>query len=256
MMDLNLLTTTQKQQLISYLQEYVTDHKQQLLDEVLPLRTRHITVVLENIFQPNNASAVLRSCECFGLQDVHIVEDRNEYQLNSGVLRGASKWLTLHRYQEPDSMRHCLTALKQHGYKIAATTLRPGAISIRELDIHQKIALCFGTERHGLTEEAHELADVFVKAPMNGFTQSFNISVSAALCLYELTGRLRQSEANWQLSEAEQLDLRTDWTIKSTKYGRPLTRKFFEEQGWPLPNWLSWDEILPERLLREKGAQQ
>lgn len=253
---LNLLNTTQKQQLIDYLQEHVTDHKQRLMDEVLTARTKHITVVLENIFQPHNANAVLRSCECFGLQDVHIIEDLYEFRINRDVVRGGAKWLTLHHYQEEGSLRHCVSQLKQEGYVIAATTLRPGAISIRDLDIEQKIALCFGTERDGLTEEAHELADVFVKVPMNGFTQSFNISVSAALCLYELTGRLRQSQVDWQLSETERLTLRANWMIKSTKYGRPLTRHFFEQQGWPIPEELAWDEILPERVLRDKDAQE
>ena len=130
-MDFSELTVEQKEGLIGYLRGFVTAHKQGLIDEILQVRTRHITVVLEDIFQPHNASAVLRSAECFGLQDVHIIENENEYRLNKDVTRGAAKWLTLHQYREGgENTRPCLEALKGQGYTVAAATLRPGSARI------------------------------------------------------------------------------------------------------------------------------
>lgn len=244
-MNFDHLNKEQKLQLIQYMRGHVTEHKQRVIQEVLPLRTRHLTVVLENIFQRHNASAVLRSCECFGVQDVHIIENEYPYRISRDVARGATKWLTLHRYEAAGVLQTCLSNLKEQGYTIAAATLRPEAISIRDVDIHKKLALCFGTEKKGLSDTAHQLADLCIQIPMDGFTDSFNVSVSAALCLYELTNRLRASEAAWRLSEAEQLELMVSWLVKSTKYGRPLLRHFYEAQGWPIPAELDWDKISP-----------
>lgn len=244
-MNFDHLNKEQKLHLIQYIRSHVTEHKQKMIQRVLPLRTRHLTVVLENIFQRHNASAVLRSCECFGVQDVHIIENEYPYRLSRDVTRGATKWLTLHRYEAAGALRTCLGSLKEQGYTIAAATLRPEAVSIRDVDVGQKLALCFGTEKRGLSNTAYQLADLFIQIPMTGFTESFNVSVSAALCLYELTNRLRASEVSWRLSEAEQLELLADWLVKSTKYGRPLIRRFYEEQGWPIPAELSWDKISP-----------
>ncbi|MEM7797959.1 MAG: RNA methyltransferase, partial [Chloroflexota bacterium] len=187
------MDNTQKHNLVAYLSQFVTPHKKQLIKEIINLRTQHITVLLENIYQPHNASAVLRSCDCFGVQDVHIIEDENPYRINPEVAMGATKWLTLHRYALPqlNNTDLCLSQLKAQGYKIVATTLREGSISLLDFPIDKKIALCFGTEAEGLSEQIHAEADYFLQIPMYGFTQSYNISVSAALCLFELTKKLR-----------------------------------------------------------------
>ena len=127
--------------------------------------------------------------------------------------QGAARWLTLHHYDEPGggNTGTCLQGLKKRGYRIWATTLREGSIPIGELPLNEKVALCFGTEERGLSEEAHRLADGFVRLPMYGFTQSFNISVSVALALFELTERLRAGPANWALAEEEKNALRAEW---------------------------------------------
>ncbi len=212
------LTPTLQAELITYLSQFVTPHKQQRIQQVLDQRTRYLTVVLEDIYQPHNASAVLRSCECFGLQDVHIIEQRNPFRPNRDIALGAPKWLSLHHYraEEGQHTQTCLTTLRAQGYRIAATTLRPDSIPIHALDLNQPIALCFGTEEQGLSDTAHNMADVFVQIPMYGFTQSFNISVTAALFLYDLTNRLRESAQNWALTPAEKQTLMLAW------YGRVI----------------------------------
>lgn len=203
-------------ELITFLSQFITPEKQKRVEQVLEQRTRYLTVVLEDIYQPHNASAVLRSCECFGLQDVHIIEKHNPFQPNRDIALGAPKWLSLHHYraEEGQNTQTCLEALRDQGYCIAATTLRENSIPIHELNLERPIALCFGTEEQGLSDEAHKMADVFVQIPMYGFTQSFNISVTAALFLYDLTNRLRESAAAWQLSPVDKLMLTLEW------YGR------------------------------------
>lgn len=232
------LSFEQKKAFVDYLYTFVTDHKRNLIGRVLAKRTRYLTVVLENIYQPHNASAVLRSCDCFGVQDVHIIEDENEYRINPDVALGASKWLTLHRHGrvQANNTHLCLEKLRAQGYRIAATTLRPGSIPLQALDVAQKTALCFGTEELGLSAEAHELADVYVQIPMVGFTQSFNISVSAALTLYDLTNKLHaRPPADWQLTPEEQLDVTAVWLLRATTNGRALGRHYFRQHNWPIP---------------------
>jgi tRNA (guanosine-2'-O-)-methyltransferase len=217
------LSPTKKAALIDYLKTFVTQNKQAHIERILPLRTRYLTAVLENIYQPHNASAVIRSCECFGIQDLHIIENSNTFSTSKGVVLGSAKWMSLHRYnQEEENTQTCLEQLKQQGYKLVATTLQPGSKPIHEIDLSQKTALLFGTEEHGLSDTAHQLADEMAYIPMVGFTQSLNISVSAAICLETLSHKLRQSQAAWPLSDEEKLDLSIDWLTLSAQNGRAI----------------------------------
>lgn len=220
------------QRFLDHLSAFITAHKKEEMERVLGLRTRHITVVLENIYQPQNASAVIRSCDCFGVQDLHVIERENRFRPNRAVTMGANKWVDVikHPRHDTDNTRTCLEGLKHGGYQIAALTLRPDAISIQDLDIHPPTALCIGTEKEGLTELAHELADVYVQIPMSGFTQSFNLSVTAALCLYELTGRLRASDADWRLTVDETEALRLRW-YRSVVPREGAHREYIMEQS-------------------------
>lgn len=206
------LTKEQKEQLLEKLLSFISDHKNQLFDKVIQNRTRYLTVVLEDIYQPQNASAVLRTADCFGVQDVHIIENRNEYVINPEVALGASKWLTLHRYSESeDNTLKAIQELKEKGYRIVATMPHSNDVALSDLDMNQKTALFFGTELLGLSEVVQENADVFVKIPMYGFTESYNISVSAALCLQDLSAKMRSDTIDWKLSESELLDVKLDW---------------------------------------------
>ncbi len=219
------MTRIEKIELIRLLSNYVTESRFAKMQDVLSRRTRYLTLVMEDIYQAQNASAVLRSCECFGIQDVHIIENRNEYQVNPDVALGANKWLSLHKYSTEDhNTRNCLLNLKHQGYRLIATTPHKDDCLLEELPLNQKTALLFGTEMKGLSEEAIGMADGFMKIQMSGFTESFNISVSAAICLYHLAPKIKNEVNNWQLTEDEQADIMLEWLMGSVKNARALIR--------------------------------
>ncbi len=209
-----------KEKLASYLQQFVTERRLQQIVQVLNNRTRYITVVLEDIYQTHNASAVLRSCECFGVQDVHIIENRNQYRVNPDVALGSSKWLTIHKYNLTDqNTASAINDIRSRGYSIVAATPDITACPIEEFDITTgKVALLFGTEMEGLSAEAIRLSDTAVKIPIYGFTKSFNISVAAAVILHQFIYKLRNTDLPWQLSEEEKLDLKIKWLKNSFRH--------------------------------------
>ncbi len=217
-----------KEELIKYLVENITENRNALFDKVIEDRTKYITVVLEDIFQPHNASAVLRSCDCFGIQDVHIIENRNKYNVNPDVALGSSKWLSMQRYNEQDNnTREALRNLKEQGYRIVATTPHTNDVELYDFDVTKgKAAIVFGTELTGISDIVKEEADEFVRIPMYGFTESFNISVSAALVLQHLAHQIRISDVDWNLTYEEKLDLKLEW-LRSTVKGAPLIEQEF-----------------------------
>ncbi|MFC2112619.1 TrmH family RNA methyltransferase [Bacteroidota bacterium] len=206
--------------LIDHLSGFITENRKKLFEQVLDSRTRYITVVLEDIYQPQNASAVLRSCECFGIQDVNIIENKNEYQINPEVVMGASKWLNIHKFQGKEfNTPDAISDLRSKGYRIIATTCREGAVDLNDFDVQKgKFALFFGTELTGLTGQMLEQADEFVRIPMHGFTDSFNISVSAAIILHHLRNKLLESGVDWKLGEKERDELMIEWLHRSIKH--------------------------------------
>lgn len=217
--------------LLEQFYEHITDNKKQKFDEIVQKRTRHITIALENIFQPHNASAVLRSCDCFGVQDIHIIENYNKYTPNREIDMGSSKWLNTIKYnQKENNTAECINALKAKGYKVIATTPHTNDCLIDDLDVNEPIALLFGTELTGLTDEALEMADGYVRLPMYGFTESYNISVSVALALFNVTERMRKNpDINWQLSQDEMDELKLQWARKVVKHA-PKVEKILNER--------------------------
>ncbi|WP_461629953.1 TrmH family RNA methyltransferase [Labilibaculum euxinus] len=220
------------QESIHFLEGFTSEKRIGLLDKNIENRTRYITLVLEDIFQAQNASAVIRSCDCFGVQDLHVIENHNEYHLNPDVVMGASKWMNLHRYnKEERNTLSTITKLKNQGYRIIATSPHSNDILLPDFDLTKgKAAFFFGTELTGLSDEVMNNADEFVKIPMYGFTESFNISVSAAIVLNHLTTELRRSDIYWQLSEYEKLELKLDWLVRSVRSGDELLGKFLKKK--------------------------
>ncbi len=218
-------------ELINYLEGFVSDRRKQRLTEVLAERTRHMTIVLEDVYQGHNASAVLRSCDCFGVQDIHFIENRNKFKISEDVSMGATQWLTLKKYNDAENnTASCLTELKKQGYRIVATTPHKNDKTITELDITKPFALVFGTEIDGITETVSEMADEFVKIPMYGFTESFNISVSAALCMNELTGRIRKQKIPYQISETEKQIIYLEWLKASISKVDLIVKAFLSKK--------------------------
>ncbi|HJO95366.1 MAG TPA: RNA methyltransferase [Victivallales bacterium] len=208
---------TEKQ--IEFLTDFVTAERLDKINNIIEKRTKYLTVVLEDIYHPHNASAVIRTCECFGIQDMYTIENVKQHRVNKCVTQGAGKWVTLNRYANAaNNTENCVRHLKKKGYKIVATSLREGvSVPPEELPVDNKLALCFGTEELGLSDTLHDMADYFVKIPMVGFTQSFNISVSAALILQVLTGKLRNSDIGWKLNCKEKQDIRLNWIKNSIR---------------------------------------
>lgn len=203
-------------ELITYLSQFISEGRRSKFDKVLEYRTRFITIALEDIYQPHNASAVLRSCDIFGIQNIHIIENKNAYTVNKDIAMGSPKWLNLHKYRkEENNSLTCITKLKEQGYRIVATTPHENDCLLEHLNIDRPLALFFGTELTGISDTVRDHADEFVRIPMYGFTESFNISVSAALCLHTLTSKLHQSSANWHLNDDEKDELLLRWLRNS-----------------------------------------
>jgi len=219
--------------LIEYLSGFITPQRMATMERVLAERTRYVTVMIEDIYQPHNASAVLRTCDCFGIQDVHIVENRNEYRLNPGVELGTAQWLTLHRYNRADNNTpEAVQRLRAAGYRIVATTPHTHPQSLDSFDLERgPVALLFGNELDGLSETAFTLADEHLIIPMFGFVESFNISVSAAIILHTLSHRLRSSGIAYQLSESERQEILLAWVRGSVGRVEALEREFHARRG-------------------------
>ena len=215
-------------ELIRFLEQFTTEERKNQLREIVEQRTRYITVGLENIYQTQNGSAVLRSCDCFGVQDIHIIENENQFNINPQVVIGASKWLHLHKYnKEPDNTRAALRKLKADGYRIIATTPHRNDVNLNEFDLKKgKAALIFGNEREGISDNVKEEADEFLKIPMYGFSESLNISVCAAITLQHLSNNLRNSSINWKLSKRETDYVHLEWLLKTIKKSILLVDEF------------------------------
>lgn len=220
-------------ELIAYFEQFLTPERRAAIDRVLDQRSRYITVVLEDIFQPQNASAVLRSADCFGVQQVHIVENRYDYRINPDVVMGATQWIEVQRHNAaPYNTQAAIDLLRGQGYRIVATSPHQSDTTPDSFDLAPgPIALFFGTERKGLTDTVLQQADEFVRIPMLGFTESLNISVSAAILLQRLAQRLRQSALPWQLAPDDRQRIKLQWLRQNVKLADKLERQFWKQHA-------------------------
>lgn len=210
---------------LAYLETFLTENRVERFKEVLSNRTNHITVVAEDVYQLHNTSAVMRSCEVFGVQGLHVIEQKFGKRIDKQIALGAEKWVDIHRY---NSVQGSIDAIKAKGYKIVATTPHGTAQSLDKFDLSEPVAIFFGTEKSGLSPEIIEQADDYITIPMVGFTESLNISVSAAIIIQSLSTRLRESAIPWQLPEEELLAKRIDWARKSIKDIDFVTERYLE----------------------------
>lgn len=235
------------EELITHMSGFVTENRLELFHRILSDRTRYITVVLEDIYQSHNASAVMRTCDCTGIQDIHIVEESNDHEVNPDVSLGSNKWLTIQYYGEGEESRQelhnrkpdqaggeqitrAIRGLKEKGYRIVATSPHKAGITPETFDLEKgKVALLFGTELNGLSDQALDLADEFIQIPMVGFTESYNISVSAAVILTRLRSRLTESSLNWRIGEEEKGPILLDWLRNTIRMAEQIENKFRRE---------------------------
>lgn len=215
--------------LIAYLQNFSAENRFLRFMQVLQNRTTHISIALEDIYQSQNASAVLRSADIFGVQHIHIIENKYPYQINPDVALGANKWLSLHYYNgQQQNTSFCIKNLRASGYAVVATTPHKEQYTVENLPLEKPIALFFGTELTGLSQTVLDNADMYVKIPMYGFTESFNISVSASIIMYELSKRLKKSNIPWHLSPEQQDVLLLQWLRTSIKDVENIEKRYFE----------------------------
>ena len=212
--------------LLKYLEGFMTENRKARFEEILAQRTTHITVAIEDVFQAHNTSAVIRSCEIFGIQHAHFIEERFGKRLDSNIAMGAEKWVDVFRY---DSTASCIDHLKTSGYKIIATTPHNDSCLLDDFDVTEKCAIFFGTERDGLSEEVLNAADGFIKIPMIGFTESLNISVSAAIILQSIRSKLNKTDIDWGLSDAHKAEKRLDWAKKSVRSLDDLLKRYYNK---------------------------
>ncbi len=210
---------------LSYLEGFLTENRVEKFLKILEQRTNHFTIALEDIYQLHNTSAVMRSCEVFGIQNLHVVEEKYGKTIDKEIAMGAQKWVDVSRY---NSNADCLKALKEKGYQIIATTPHNDSCLLHEFDITKRSALFFGTERKGLSDEVMDEADGFLKIPMVGFTESLNISVSAAIVIQDITSRLRQSDIDWKLTEEEIFSRRLAWAKNSIRDIKRIEERYME----------------------------
>lgn len=215
-------------ELLAYLKTYLTERRRKLFTEVLSKRTRHFTVVTEDVYQLHNTSAVMRSCEIFGIQDMHVIEERLGKKVDREIAMGAQKWVDIKRHKD---VSECIDSLRTSAYQIIATTPHNDSHMLADFDVSKKTAFFFGTEKDGISETVMHAADGYLKIPMYGFTESLNISVSAAIILQDVVTKLKASEVNWQLSEEEKQEIELRWTTKTIKSATEIIERYYADKN-------------------------
>lgn len=221
---------TENDYLLQEFYKIITPNKVELFEKIAAQRSKHLVIALENIQQDHNASAVMRSMDCLGFQDLHLVEKNNRYEFQRDIALGAARWLdVIQHQQEPEPVLDAIEHLRNNGYKIVATTPHRDAYTPQNLPLDQPIALFFGAEKHGISEELQSHADYFVKIPMHGFTESYNVSVSAAILMSALRTRMQQENIPFILSTEAQTELKISWCEKILNGGSALAEKYRSE---------------------------
>ncbi|CAM3367776.1 TrmH family RNA methyltransferase [Aequorivita lipolytica] len=215
-------------ELLKHLQTYLTEHRNNRFQKVISERTRHFTVVTEDVYQLHNTSAVMRTCDVFGIQDLNVVEEKVSKRIDKEIAMGAQKWVDLKRYH---SIKECIKDLKNNEYQILATTPHDNSTMLHDFDVSKKSAFFFGKESDGLSDTVMNAADGFLKIPMYGFTESLNISVSAAIILQSVVSKMKQSDVNWQLSKEEKFELEMQWLKKTIKASEEIIERYNSENS-------------------------
>ena len=214
-------------QLLLYLETYLTENRLDRFNAVLSQRTKHFTVATEDVYHLHNTSAVMRSCDVFGVQELSIIEAQGGKRIDREIALGAQKWVDLNRY---DTALDCIKEMKTKGYQIVATTPHKNDCLLKDFDVTKKSCFFFGRETEGLTQEVLDHADCFLKIPMVGFTESLNVSVSAAIILQSVTNKLKQTDINWQLSQEEKDFKKMDWIKKTIHSYDEIVERFYSSK--------------------------
>lgn len=215
---------------IEYLSEFMLPERFEIIKKVVQNRTNYLTVCLENIFHGQNASAIIRSCEAFGVQNIHVIEDRCHFRPNVDIVKGADKWLDIHRHNEDNASENLVKKLKSEGYRIIATSPHINGSTAEDFDVTQgKVAIFLGTEKQGVSKYVMENADDYIHIDMHGFVESLNVSVCGAIILSTLTDKLRKSNVDWELTAEQQLVMLNRWMKLSVREAEKIIKQRYEQ---------------------------
>lgn len=214
------------QQTYVYLQQFLTPERFQKIEYFSKESSDFVLPVVEDVYQFRNAAAIVRSAEACGFHKIVALEDENVFNPNLKVTKGADTWVEVEKMPRGlDSLQK----IKEKGHQILAVSPEKNATSLPDFVVKQPIALVFGTELEGITDEILDFADETLSIPMYGFTKSFNVSVAAAICMYELKQKLIQSDISYYLDEEKILHLKIRWAVNSIRSGKEILEKYLNE---------------------------
>jgi len=217
------------ERIVALLRPHMTERRLQRIRSVVAERTRSVVPVVEGLVNTGNVSAVMRSAEALGHQDVHVVKgDHERYKHSQRTAQGAQHWLDVWHWDAPGD---CAAHLREAGYRLVAMHLHADTVPIREVDFTAPTALVFGNEEAGVTDAMLEETDAACEVPLPGFTESFNVSVAAAVALYHAQqDRLDRQGRHADLGDDEQRRLVARFCLRSVNNAeRILQRKLGEE---------------------------
>lgn len=209
-----------------YLQQFLTEERLEKINHFSVESSDFVLPIIEDVYQFRNAAAIVRSVEACGFHKIVAMESAHEFSPNLRVTKGAETWVEVERLPHNiDSLKE----IKNRGYKIVAVSPENDATLLSDFEIIEPVALVFGTEKEGVTKEILDFADETVAIPMYGFTKSFNVSVAAAICVYELKQKLLKSNINYKLSEEKLWWMKVRWALNSIKSGEQILERFNRE---------------------------
>ena len=214
------------QEIFHYLEKFLTEERLQKINFFAPESSDYLLPVMEDIFQFRNAAAIVRSVEACGFHKIVAMESENVFNPNLRVTKCAETWV------EVEKLPHSLDSIKKiknRGYKIVAVSPEKNATLLPDFSISEPVALVFGTEKEGVTEEILDFADETLAIPMYGFTRTFNVSVAASICMYELKQKLLKSGIDYKLSEEKMWQMKVRWAVNSLASGEQILTKYLKE---------------------------
>lgn len=209
-----------------YLKQFLTEERLRKIEHFAPESSDFVLPVLEDVYQFRNAAAIVRSVEACGFHKVVALQEENNFEPNLKVTKGADTWVEVEKL--PRNMES-FQKIKDKGYKIVAVSLESNAKMLPDYEITEPIALVFGTEMEGVSQEILDFADETLAIPMYGFTRSFNVSVAASICMYELKQKLMKSDVDYKLNEEKLLRKKILWTVNSMRSGDQIFEKYLRD---------------------------
>lgn len=215
-------------QTFEYLKQFLTEERLAKIDHFSQESSDFVLPVMDDVYQFRNAAAIIRSVEACAFHKVIAMEEENVFNPNLTVTKGAETWVEVEKMPKNlDSLKN----IKERGYKILAVSLEKNAVMLPDYQVTEPIALVFGTELEGVSKEVIDFADETLAIPMYGFTKSYNVSVAAGICMYELKQKLLRSDIDYKLSEEKLLKMKIRWAVNSMRSGQQIFEKYLKDHN-------------------------